>query len=406
MNPFANFYYQDIDKFINNIIPEGYQKFDSRFDSKPTHRYDYIVLVNSLATVSDIQEYIGSFKKYCYSHTKIIVIYYNFLWKPVLDLATILKFRKETPVEPSWLSQDDISNIFNLTGFVEVSRKKRILLPLNLGFVSKFINNFFGQLPLINNFCLTTCQVFRVTPPKKEYSVSIIIPARNEEGNIKGIFKKIPRMSKNQEVIFVEGNSKDDTFKAIGEEIKKTKNIKAFLYKQKGKGKGDAVRLGFSKAKNDILIILDADLTVDPKDLPKFYKVLSSGIGDFANGSRLIYPMEKQAMRTLNYLANKIFGVMFSYLLDQKIKDTLCGTKAIFREGYLKIQKNRKVFGDFDPFGDFDLLFGSAKLNLKIVEVPIRYKERTYGKTNISRFRHGWLLLGMTFFAAKKIKFI
>ena len=165
------------------------------------------------------------------------------------------------------------------------------------------------------------------------------------------------------------------------------------------------MRLGFSKAHNELLMILDADLTVDPKELPKFYCAVRDGIADFVMGSRLVYPMEKLAMRTLNIFGNKFFSIAFSFLLDQRIKDTLCGTKVLFRKDYLMIAKNRKFFGDFDPFGDYDLIFGASRLNLKIVEVPIRYKERTYGKTNISRFRHGLLLLQMVLFAARKLKF-
>jgi glycosyltransferase involved in cell wall biosynthesis len=175
---------------------------------------------------------------------------------------------------------------------------------------------------------------------------------------------------------------------------------------QDGQGKGDAVRKGFASARGDILMILDADLTVPPEDLTKFYLALVEDHGEFINGCRLIYPMEKQAMRLLNFFGNKFFSMMFTWILNQRFKDTLCGTKALFRADYEKIQAGRNYFGDFDPFGDFDLIFGAVKQNLKVVEVPIRYRERTYGQTNISRFRHGWLLLKMTIFAYRKIKAI
>jgi glycosyltransferase involved in cell wall biosynthesis len=214
-------------------------------------------------------------------------------------------------------------------------------------------------------------------------------------------------MGKKMEVIFVEGHSKDKTFEVIKEEIANYKGAyKLKLYKQLGKGKGDAVRLGFSKAKNDLLMILDADLTVDPKELPKFYNAFIAGKGDLIMGSRLIYPMEKLATRSLNVLGNRFFSWAFTFLLDQKVKDTLCGTKVLSKLDYEKISKNRSIFGDFDPFGDYDLIFGAAKLNLRIVEIPIRYKERVYGQTNISRFSQGWLLFKMVYFAAKNLKFI
>jgi glycosyltransferase involved in cell wall biosynthesis len=166
------------------------------------------------------------------------------------------------------------------------------------------------------------------------------------------------------------------------------------------------VRLGFQHAQGDILMILDADLTVPPEDLPRFYNALYKGRAEFINGVRLVYPMEKEAMRFLNLLGNKFFSLVFSWLLGQPIKDTLCGTKALWKTDYERIAANRSYFGDFDPFGDFDLLFGAAKLNLKIIEVPIRYRERTYGTTNISRWKHGWLLLRMVFFALRRIKFV
>ena len=177
------------------------------------------------------------------------------------------------------------------------------------------------------------------------------------------------------------------------------------IAQQPGKGKGDAVRKGFGMATGDILMILDADLTVPPEDLPAFYEAITQNKGEFINGSRLVYPMEKNAMRILNLFGNKFFSMMFSWLLEQPIKDTLCGTKVIFRKDYEKLVKNRAFFGDFDPFGDFDLIFGAYKLNLKIVDLPIRYRERVYGETNISRFSHGFMLLRMVAYAARKIKF-
>src|SRR3990172_4709584 len=273
--------------------------------------------------------------------------------------------------------------------------------------VSHFINKYLTPLPLLNYLTLTNYAVYKPISDHREFSVSIVIPARNESGNMKSIFKKIPLISPEMEIIFVEGHSTDDTYDVIKNEIKKYKGpIKTRLLKQKGKGKGDAVRLGFSKASNDLLMILDADLTVDPQELVKFYNAAVNGKGDLIMGSRLIYPMERQAMRLLNYFGNKFFSVAFTFLLGQTIKDTLCGTKVILKKNYEKIAENRKVFGNFDPFGDYDLIFGASNINLKITEVPIRYKERTYGKTNISRFRHGLLLLRMVYFAAKNLKFV
>jgi glycosyltransferase involved in cell wall biosynthesis len=236
--------------------------------------------------------------------------------------------------------------------------------------------------------------------------VSVIIPARNEEGNIKKIFADVPNMGGATELIFVEGGSTDNTYAIIEKTIAQNPHRLCKLLRQSGKGKGDAVRLGFQHASGDILMIYDADMTVPPEDLPRFYDVLATGKGEFANGVRLVYPMEEEAMRTLNFLGNKFFSLAFSWLLGQPIKDTLCGTKVLWKRDYERIAANRSYFGDFDPFGDFDLLFGAAKLNLKIIEIPVRYRERTYGTTNISRWSHGWLLLRMVFFALRRIKFV
>ena len=178
------------------------------------------------------------------------------------------------------------------------------------------------------------------------------------------------------------------------------------VLQQDGKGKGDAIRKGFDNASGDVLMILDADLTVPPAALPKFYRAIASGKGEFINGTRLVYPMEYEAMRLLNHIANRTFAKVFSYLLNQRFTDTLCGTKVLTRTAYRQIVTGRRYFGDFDPFGDFDLIFGAAKLNLKLIEVPIRYTSRTYGETQISRFRHGLLLLRMVVFAWWKLKAI
>lgn len=405
MSIFSKYYKEDIDKFIKNMVPRGSSVWLYKNESKK-EKFDYIILENTLANTQDVQKFLKSIKRNCHEKTRIVTIYFNLYWKPILDLAEILSLKEKSKNDPNWLSTNDITNLFSLEDFEVIKSGKRMLLPIPSGLFSSLINKFVSQLPIVNRLCLTTYQIFRPRRQEKKYSVSLVIPARNEEGNIRGILKKLPNLGKKMEVVFVEGHSNDKTVSAIKKEIKNNPQIKSYLYKQRGKGKADAVRLGFKKAKNDILIILDADLTVNPKDLTKFYDVLSKGKCDFANGSRLVYPMEEQAMKILNFYGNKFFSMCFTYLLGQNINDTLCGTKALFKKDYERIVKIRKYFGDFDPFGDFDLLFGATKLNLAIKEIPIRYGERTYGTTNISRFVHGWLLIKMTLFAAKKIKYI
>lgn len=411
-NKHQKYYSNDLKKLVKFLVPS-----DCNFKTltikngrleieRDKNTYDYLILNNLIGDLNDIQEELGKLHSLCKSDTKIVITYYNHLWEPILKLASYLELR-EINKERNWLDKGDLINLLNLAGFEVVNHQQRMLLPVDLRLISKFVNRWIGCLPLINELCLTTWVVARPkTEKNREYSVSIIVPARNESGNIPNIIKSIPKFGKWQEIIFVEGYSNDDTWDKIQKEIEKkyNKNIRVKAYKQNGKGKADAVRLGFKKATGEILLILDSDLTVNPKDLVKFYDSLSIGTGEFINGSRMIYPMEKQAMQTLNKFGNKMFGLLFGYILGQRFKDTLCGTKALFKKDYEKIIKNRKFFGEFDPFGDFDLIFGAIKQNLKVVEVPVRYRERQYGSTNINRFKHGWLLLKMTWFGFVKFR--
>lgn len=401
----SRYYHNDLSTFLQHTLPTGSRV--GLHGKALSAVYDYIVCINSFAYTENIQAELHKIKKHATCDTKVVVVYYNFLWRPLLSLATALGLRTKDTREPNWITPEDFRGMFSLEDFDEVTHGNRFIVPIDLGFISVFVNKYLAPLPLLNHLCLTTYQIFRLRPPAQDYTTSVIIPARNEAGNIKGILKKIPVLGKSTEVVFVEGHSKDNTLEVIASEVAgvKSQGITARYFKQKGKGKADAVRLGFSKAQGDILIILDADLTVAPKDLLLFYRALADGHGDFANGSRMTYPMEDQAMRTLNYFGNRLFSALFSYLLGQQVRDTLCGTKVLFRNDYQKVARARKAFGDFDPFGDFDLLFGAAKLNLKIVDIPVRYHGRVYGTTNIRRFTHGWLLIKMTLIGARRLKF-
>jgi len=381
-------------------------------DIQLNEKFDLIILSNLVGHLDDVEKVFQQLNKLCHPQTKIIVSYYNYLWEPVLKLAEALGI-KSAPYRQNWLTLKDIENLLYISGFDTYRNVRRMLLPINIPLIAPLFNRYIAKLPVFRYFCINQFAFAKPIPEitaeeaDKKYSVSIVIPARNESGNIENAITRLPKFSKHLEIIFIEGNSTDDTWDKIQEIQKKysaTHDIK--IDRQKGKGKGDAVRLGFDIASSDILMILDADLTVPPEDLPKFYQAISSGKGDFINGSRLVYPMEKEAMRFLNLLGNKFFSMAFTWLLEQPFKDTLCGTKVIFKKDYQRLIENRKFFGDFDPFGDFDLIFGAHKLNLKIVEIPIRYRDRTYGTTNISRFKHGFLLLRMCAFAARKIKFV
>lgn len=368
--------------------------------------FDYILMSDVVGFLEDVERAFSSLRRISHGGTRLVITHYNYLWEFFLKLAEFLNLKAKQPLQ-NWLSERDIENILYLAGFEVVKKGNKMVFPVWIPVVSFFMNKILGNLPLTSKLGVIQYIVARPQPGEvKDFSVSIVIPARNEKGNIENIIKRLPDFGLNQEIIFVEGHSSDGTLeeiKKIVEKYKDKKNIKCAV--QIGRGKGDAVRLGFEMARRDILMILDADLTVPPEDLPKFYQAIASGKGEFINGSRLVYPLEKESMRFFNILGNKFFSLMFSWILGQRIKDTLCGTKVLFKKDYEKIAAGRKYFGDFDPFGDFDLLFGAAKLNLKIVELPIHYQARTYGETNIQRWKHGWLLLKMTFFAMRKIKF-
>lgn len=369
-------------------------------------KFDYIIISDLTGFLWDVQEVFRNLKKVCNNKTRIIITSYNYVWEPILRFAEFLRLKEKQPLQ-NWLSMKDIIGLLELEGFETIKIDRKILLPKRIPILNFIFNNIISNLPLFNHLSLINIIVARKQHiENSELSVSIVIPAKNEKGNIENAIIRTPEFGKSLEFIFVEGNSIDDTYDEMIKVKEKYTNKKIIVTKQTGKGKGNAVREGFELASGGVLMILDADLTTPPEDLPKFYQAIKSYRGEFINGCRLVYPMEKQAMRFLNLLANKFFGMFFTFLLGQKVKDTLCGTKVLMKEDYEKIKTGRNYFGNFDPFGDFDLLFGAAKLNLKIVEIPIRYRDREYGSTQINRFKHGWLLLKMSLFASKKIKFI
>lgn len=372
-------------------------------------KFDVVILSDIVDDLWDVQKVFEQIKKLVTARTRLIINLYSRLWEKPITLAQRMGLAKPL-LDQNWLSVEDIVNLLYIADFEIIWHTEEILWPIWTPILSTLANRFLVKLWPFNIFALTSFIAARPkSKPKKlieEPSVSVIIAARNEAGNIPAIFKQVPEMGRRTELIFVEGHSKDDTYSVIERYIAKHPERSCKLLRQNGTGKCDALHLGFNQASGDIIIILDADVTVSPEDLPRFYETLRSGKAEFVNGVRFVYPMEKKAMRFLNILGNKFFGMAFSWLLGQPVKDTLCGTKAIWKDDYNLILKSRQYFGDFDPFGDFELLFGAGKLNLKIVDLPIHYYERTYGTTNIKRWLHGWLLIKMVIFAARRIKFI
>jgi len=372
-------------------------------------KFDYVLISNSLGRWHDIQQVLERIRPLTTEGTRIVITYYNYLWEGILSLGSLIGIRRPYPYQ-NWLPSEDIENLLNLAGFDVIRSGSFVCLPKRIPPLTAFCNYFLSLLPGFRFFNLVELVIARPTlaaQRDEDLSVSVVIPCRNERGNIKDAIERVPQMGRETEIIFVDGNSTDGTVEEIERQIKEHSERKiTWISQGDGVGKGDAVRKGFAAAKGDVLAIQDADLTAPPEDLPKFFRALRDGKGEFINGSRLVYPMEKQAMRFLNLLGNKFFGTLFSWLLGQRFRDTLCGTKMISRKNYELIADNRSYFGDFDPFGDFDLIFGAVKQSLKVVEVPVTYQARTYGSTNISRFRHGWLLLKMSWVAFKKIKWL
>ena len=373
-------------------------------------KFDYVILSDLANELWDVQSLFERIVCVCEPGTRIIINNYSRLWE--LPLSAVRWLGLAHPyITQNWLTVEDLDNILYLVGFQPIRIWQEILLPVRIPVVTGFCNSYLARMFPFRFAALTNFIVARLAPQKisldavPHEAVSVVVPARNEAGNIAEIFRRVPEMGAGTELILVEGNSTDGTYEAIEQALSVHRDRNAKLLRQPGKGKGDAVRAGFSVARGQVLMILDADLTVAPEDLPRFYEALRSGKGEFINGVRLVYPMEQRAMRFFNLVANKFFSIAFSWLLGQQLKDTLCGTKVLRKSDYEMIASNRHYFGDFDPFGDFDLLFGASKLNLKLVDIPIRYAERTYGETNIARWKHGSILLRMMFFALRRIKF-
>ncbi|NTW57982.1 MAG: glycosyltransferase family 2 protein [Nitrospirae bacterium] len=339
--------------------------------------------------------------------SRILIVAYNPYFSWLYRLANRIGIRKgEEPT--TFVTRVDLENIAQLAGYDIVRTHLEVYVPWKLFGIGTLLNHVLSAIPVVRWLGLVYLAVLRPVIPEASAvrpSLSCVVPARNERGNIENCIRRLPDLGCDLEVIFVEGHSSDGTW----EEILRIKDVYGARYtikafQQTGKGKSDAVRLGFSQATGDLLTILDADLTMPPELLGRFYTAYCQGHADFINGSRLVYPMEGNAMRFLNRLGNVFFAKALSWVLDTQIGDSLCGTKLLARHDYQRMVSWRRDFGDFDPFGDFELIFPAAVLGLGIIDIPIRYQDRTYGSTNISRFRHGLMLLKMTCIGLYRIK--
>lgn len=366
--------------------------------------FDYVVLSDLLPYVHDLVGLFDRVAEHSHPSTRIVIHSYSRLWRPAIRAAEMLRLKPAKPIR-NWIAPEVIKNLLELADLEVVTETRRMLIPKRIPLLNLALNGFLGSIWPFTHLCVTYWVVARPrVQERRDSPLSVVCPCRNERGNIADIVRRLPFERSEGELVFVEGGSSDGTREEIEQQIATHPDLDIRLVVQPGRGKGDAVRAGFAAASHGTLAILDGDLSVRPEDLPKFVRACAERRGDLVNGTRLVYDMEPGAMRFLNMLGNKLFRWLFKAITGQLVTDTLCGTKVLHHEDYARIAAGRAYFGEFDPFGDFDLLLGAARLNLKIVDMPVRYQPRTYGTTNISRWRHGWLLLRMTAFAFWKFR--
>lgn len=360
-------------------------------------KFDYVIVGHIFDTV-DILGALNQVMAHCTQSTRIVIINYNQVWEPVLELASSLGARSPY-VEPNWVSAEDVNQFLVLSGFTPLRTHQILLFPKYIPLISGLFNEFLAKLPGLRRLCMIQLIVARPKPlahDESKTSVSVVVPCRNEKGNVQVAVERIPEMGSHTEIIFCDDKSTDGTADEVRRMQKLYPNRDIRLLDGPGICKAENVWTGFRAATGDVLMILDADLTVMPEELPFFFTALVANTGEFVNGSRLVYPVPKTAMKFFNRAGNRVFGVVFSYLLSQRFKDTLCGTKALWRKDWLKIEKNLGSWGIRDLWGDYELIFGASKLHLEIVEMPVHYQERTYGVTKMTRvFWNGVRMLGI-----------
>ncbi len=375
----------------------------------PTGPYDYITLINTIGEMADIGTALRRLHRFCSAETRIIIVQYNYLWEPLHRLAATLRLKPNNPV-PNWLAPKDLAGLLHLSGYEVVRQGHTLPLPARAPGLNWLGNSVLGRLWGLRWLGSLAYVVARPVVPiesPQRYSCSVVVPCKNEEDNIDNLADRIPEMGAGTEIIFVDDKSTDRTAECVRAAVQRRPDRNIRLVEGPGQGKGAACRAGFAVAAGDVFMILDADITVMPEELPTFFNAITSGRGEFINGSRMVYPLEGQAMRPLNILGNKLFAGLFTLLLEQRIRDTLCGTKVIWKRDYAKILRAREYFGSCDVWGDYDWIFGAARNNLKIVELPVHYRERAAGESKMTRrLRNAWVMLKMCGIALRKLRWI
>ena len=375
----------------------------------PEGPYDYITLVNVIGEMSDVQAGLAQLRRHCSAETRLIIVQYSYLWEPICRLAARLGLKLDNPT-PNWLSPKDMEGLLHLAGYEMVHSGYTLPLPIRVPGLNWMFNSLLGRLWGTRKLGFQSYVVARplIAPADPQScTCTVVVPCKNEEDNIDGLVERIPRMGAGTQIIFIDDHSTDCTAEKVRAAIARNPDRDIRLVPGPGQGKGAACREGFDHATGDVLMILDADMTVMPEELPAFFEAITSGRGEFINGSRMVYPLEDQAMRPLNILGNKMFAGLFSLLLEQRIRDTLCGTKVCWRRDYPNIMATREYFNSCDRWGDYDWIFGAARNHLKIVELPVHYRERVAGVTKMThRLRNARIMLRMCGIAFRKLRWI
>lgn len=370
--------------------------------------FDSVIMVNAVGELADVLAAFKRLRPLVRTDSRLVVVFYNHLWEPLVKPAARLGLKLDNPTQ-NWLSLPDLQSFLHLAGFEVVKTGARMPCPKYIPGVAELLNDGLGRLPLVQRLGFIHYLVARPAIPLSrspaQYSCTVVVPCKNEEDNVPAIVPRVPRMGAFTEILFVDDQSTDATAERVRALIAEHPDRVIKLATGPGQGKGAAVRAGLAQAIGDILMILDADMTVMPEDLPAFFEAITENRGEFINGTRMVYPLSGDAMRTANIVGNKLFAWLFSFLLEQRVTDTLCGTKVVMRDNYAKILAARDYFGDIDRWGDYDWIFGAAKSNLKVVELPVHYVERVAGESKMTkRFRNGVIMLRMCWVALRKLK--
>lgn len=369
--------------------------------------FDYVLMVNAIGDIVDVEAALQRVRSTMTKDSRLVIVFTNYLWQPVFKLAERLGLKSRQPAL-NWFSLEDVRNLLGLTGYEAVKEFHSLLLPVRVPLLSWFLNRVVARIPPFHKLCYVKALVARVVeaePQPERFSVSVIIPCKNEAGNVEAAVERIPGMGRHTEIIFCDDKSTDGTADKVREMQRKYPDKDIKLVQGPGISKSFNVWTGFDAAQGDILMILDADLTTIPEELPYFYAAIAEGRGEFINGSRMVYPMAEDAMKPLNVLGNKMFSMAFSYLLGQSIKDTLCGTKVMWRRDYQRMKAFRDTWGVTDRWGDYELIFSAARLNLKILDLPVHYLERVYGETKMTkRFRNAAVMARMCLAALFRLR--